>query len=75
MPSLLAEAQKLLEEPITLPELQLALNNAKPGKAPGPDGLTIPYYKTLLPSLGPHMVNLYNNLGSGKPFHKTTLQA
>lgn len=42
MPSLPAEAQELLEEPITLPKLQLALNSAKPGKAPGPDGLTVP---------------------------------
>lgn len=49
--------------------------NTKPGKAPGPDGLTIAYYKTLLPSLGQHMVELYNRLGVWKSFHCSTLSA
>lgn len=73
MPSLPAEAKELLEDPIMLPELQLALSNAKPGKVSGPDGLTIPYYKTLLPSLGNHLVKLYNDLSSGKKLHGSTL--
>lgn len=75
MPTLPDDAKSILEDPITLSELQLALKSSKSGKAPGPDGLTIPYYKTLLPSLGQHLVRLYNNLGSGGKFHKSTLQA
>lgn len=66
MPSLPTEARESLEEPITLFELQLALKSAKPGKALCPDGLSIAYYKTMLPSLGQHMVKLYNDLGSGE---------
>lgn len=65
MPTLSAETRDLLEEPITLPELQLAIGSTKPGKAPGPDGLTIQYYKTLLPSLGSHLIKLFNNLSEG----------
>lgn len=75
MPSLSPEIRDILEEPITLPKLQAALNSAKAGKALGPDGLTATYYKTLLPSLGQYLVNLYNALGSEKSFHTSTLQA
>lgn len=75
MPSLPADAKELLEEPITLPELQLALSNAKTGKAPCPDGFTIPYYKTLFPSLGHHLVKLFNDLSLGAKVHISTLQA
>lgn len=60
LPTLLSEARDLLEEPITLSELQIAIGNTKTGKAPGPDGLTITYYKNLLPSLGNHMIKLFN---------------
>lgn len=66
---------KLLEDPITLSELQIAIGNTKPGKAPGPDSFTIQYYKTLLPSLGNYLVKLFNDLGKGKTFHGSTLQA
>lgn len=33
------------------------------------------YYKTLLPSLGPHLVSLFNNLSTGAKLHGSTLQA
>lgn len=75
MPTLPTEMYELLEEPITLPELQLAIKNTKLGKAPGPDGLTLQYYKTLLPSLGDQLVKLLNGLTKGKTLHATTLQA
>ena len=75
MPTLPAEARNLLEEPITLQELQMALGNTKPGKAPGPDGLTVAYYRALLPALGTRMVELFNGLGTGEKLHVSTLQA
>lgn len=75
MPTLPTEARNPLEDPITLTELQLAIGNTKPGKAPGPDGLTTQYYKTLLPSLGNQLVKLLNDLSKGKTLHNSTLQA
>lgn len=49
-----------------------AIGATKPGKASGPDGFTIKYYKTLLPSLGHFTVNA---LGSGTSLPRETLQA
>lgn len=43
--SLPMETQEELDSPITLDELQQAVSIAKPGKAPGPDGFTLQYYK------------------------------
>lgn len=74
MPSLSADTIDFLEEP-TLPELQLALRNAKLGKALGPEGFIIPYYKTLFLSLGHHQVKLFNDLSTGTKLHGSTLQA
>lgn len=75
MPTLSTEMRDLLEDPFILPELQLAIGSTKPGKAPGPDSLTISYYKALLPSLGKHLVTLFNDLSKGGTLHGTTLQA
>lgn len=75
LPSLSTETRDILDEPITLTDIQLAIKNTKQGKAPGPDGLTLQYYKTLLPSLGQYLTKLFNDLGKGKPLHKDTLQA
>lgn len=55
----------LLDDPITLEEIQGAFGATKSGKAPGPDGFAIQYYKTLLPSLGKFMSKFFNALGSG----------
>lgn len=49
--------------------------NTISGKAPEPDGLTIQYYKTLLPSLDTHLVKILNELSKGGTFHNSTLQA
>lgn len=53
MPSLTTIVQEELESPITLEEVQTAIRLAKTGKAPGPDGLSVQYYKSLMPELGP----------------------
>lgn len=57
IPRLYAEVGELLEEPIAIAEIQSAIGTAKLGKAPGPDGLTAQYFKTLLPSLEKFMCN------------------
>lgn len=75
MPTLPTTTRDLLEEPITLTDIQLAIKSTKQGKAPGPDGLTVQYYKTLLPSLGQHLIKLFNDLGKGSKLHHNTLQA
>lgn len=74
-PKLSAEDAAALEEPITMAELQGAIKNMKPGKAPGPDGLTLQYYQTLLPILGPRMLKLFNKLTEGGHLQRDTLSA
>lgn len=64
-PKLSEETRAALEEPITLMELQGPIKDMKPGKAPGPDGFTLQYYRTLVPVLGPHLVKLFNDLTEG----------
>lgn len=45
------------------------------GKAPGPEGFMIQYYKLILPTLGPYMVNLFNSLGPENDFPRENLKA
>lgn len=64
LPQLTPEISGELEAPITLSELQDALNASKLGKAPGPDGFPLQYYKKFIPLLCPHMVELFNKVGT-----------
>lgn len=75
MPQLSDADIAILEDPTTIEELQGAVRATKQGKAPGPDGLTAQYYKTLLPSLAPYMVKLFNAVGSTVTFAADTLLA
>lgn len=75
LPSLPLETQEILEKPITIEQLKVAIGSMKVGKAPGPDGYTAQYYKTFLPILGPHMVTFFNALGSYTNFPRDTLRA
>lgn len=75
MPKLPTEVSELMDEPITLEEIQSAKGSIKLGKAPGLDGLTAQYYKALLPSLGKFMHKFFNSLGLGKTFSCDTLAA
>lgn len=68
------EVQEALEAPIA-EEIQREVCSSKPGKAPGPDGFTLHYYKLLLQTLGPYMVRLFNELGSETVFPRETLKA
>lgn len=75
LPTISLEIKADLDVLISLEELELAVGSTKPGKAPGPDGLTLQYYRTLLPILGPHMVDLFNGLGNDVILPRDTLKA
>ena len=45
---------------VTIEELTLAVNNLKPNKSPGKDGITTNFYKKFWQSLGPILVNIFN---------------
>lgn len=75
MPKLSSVDREVLEDPMTIEEIQGAIGATKPGKAPGPDGFTIQYYKALLPSLAPFMIKLFNAIGSTTSFAVDTLLA
>ncbi|XP_068121121.1 vomeronasal type-2 receptor 26-like [Hyperolius riggenbachi] len=51
-----------LEAPITEDEFRIAVKSLKPGKAPGPDGLTAQYYKAFNTILAPAFVSAFNNI-------------
>lgn len=75
LPRLPTEVREELEAPIMLAELQRAVGGMKPGKAPGPDGFTLQYYQSLLPTLGPYLVKLFHALSSDTNFPRDTLKA
>lgn len=53
MPQLSAETKSLLEAPITLAEIENAIDNLSPNKSPGPDGLSAAFYKMFKNELVP----------------------
>lgn len=48
MPKLDPEIRTKLEEPITLTEIEHAMDELSPGKTPGPDGIEACFYKTFI---------------------------
>lgn len=60
LPSLIRSS---LEAPITMEELTTVIKTVKSGKAPGPDGFTLQYYKNYFSVLGAHMIKMFNALG------------
>lgn len=51
-----------LEGPINGEETAIALKQLKTGKSPGPDGLTVSYYKTVQEAIIPHFIKSFNSL-------------
>lgn len=64
-----------LERPITPAELDVVLKQLKPGKSPGPDGLTTGYYQTYIDILKPHFLQAFNSVSSGNPPPRDLLAA
>uniref|UniRef100_A0A8C5QWS4 Reverse transcriptase domain-containing protein n=1 Tax=Leptobrachium leishanense TaxID=445787 RepID=A0A8C5QWS4_9ANUR len=67
LPQLSDNLQDELTRPITSMELTSALKGLPNGKAPGPDGFTVKYYKCF-PDLQPHLLKFYQSIfESGQP--------
>uniref|UniRef100_A0A803KBE4 Reverse transcriptase domain-containing protein n=1 Tax=Xenopus tropicalis TaxID=8364 RepID=A0A803KBE4_XENTR len=64
LPCLKQEERDLLEEPIGQAELLSSIKASPSGKAPGPDGYTAIFYKTLRSELSDLMLDAFNNLDS-----------
>lgn len=75
MPTLTPENIADIDALIMSEALELVLHSTKQGKAPGPDCLTLQYYKTLFLTLFPHMVTFHNKLRDMAAFSRDTLGA
>lgn len=64
-----------LEAPITIEELSAVIKTVKHGKAPGPDGFTIQYYKNFFPLLGRYMTKAFNEIGRAAALPPDSLMA
>jgi hypothetical protein len=66
LPQLSPEERDGLEVPFSLAELEAAVLEATPNKAPGLDGLSYEFYRATLPIIGPHLLAaLSSMLSSG----------
>lgn len=60
-----------LTMPISLPEISTAIQNLAPSKAPGPDGYTGEFYKSLKTLLEPTLHKVYQHIWSGGSYVPT----
>lgn len=51
-----------LENPITVQEIQQAINNIQNSKAPGPDGYTSEFYTAFKDQISPLLLEVYNEV-------------
>lgn len=59
---------------VTATELEQAMKWMKTGKAPGPDGIPVEFYKKYWPLLGPSLVSVLNKGLSGEGFPQNFVQ-
>lgn len=64
-----------LNKPITKEEIQEAISLIKTGKAPGPDGYTLKFYRVFQVELIPKLQTVVNNILDGKPPPRTWQEA
>ena len=67
IPTLSTDHRDILDSPITEEEVVEVVRGLRTGSAPGPDGLSIPYYKTFSAILAPHMTKFFNSKTRGDP--------
>lgn len=72
-PTLLSEIHSILDAPINPEKLQSAIASAKPGKSPGPNRLTIQYYKLLSSQLLPYITAAFNALAQNSYIPRDSL--
>lgn len=74
IPSLNDDHRQRMETPITVEEVLGVIKYLKKGSAPGPDGLSIPYYKSFVNTLAPHLTSFFNSKTNGDPWTPTLIQ-
>lgn len=67
IPVLDTEHKKLMEAPFSEEEVLGVIQGLRCGSAPGPDGLSNPYYKTFAPTVAPQLVKFFNAKTKGDP--------
>lgn len=75
IPLISPEESRTLDCPISMEETTTALKQLKAGKSPGPDGLTVGYYKTFQETLTPHFTKAFNTLSASPQNNKDLLEA
>lgn len=75
MPRLTEEVARELDVPISIEEFKKVINLLKVGKAPGPDGYTLLYYKLFAEKLAPRFTAAFNSLREGRRIPRETLMA
>lgn len=65
--SLDTEHRDILETPFSVEEVAAVIKGLHTGSAPGPDGLSAPYYKAFADTLAPHMTKFFNFKTQGSP--------
>ena len=75
MPRLSEEIGRSIDGRITSEEFISALKMLKPGKAPGPDGFTLLYYKTYAEKLMPRFLDAFNSIREGHKMPEEALMA
>lgn len=69
------EEATVLDNPISIEETLAALKQLKTGKTPGPDGLTVSYYKSFTEILIPHFTKAFNSLPTSPQANTDILEA
>lgn len=59
-PSLSPDTRLSLNQPLTISEIQTAINSMHSGRAPGPDGFPAEYYKIFSSRLVPILKSMYD---------------
>ena len=65
LPTLSSRNVEDLSAPITAEELSTVVRRLPPRRSPGPDGLPYEWYRTYLPFLTPHLLELFNGILRG----------
>lgn len=71
LPTVTLSQFETINVPISLSEISTTIRNLAPSKAPGPDGFTGEFYKTLQKITEPTLLNVYRSIWSDGPYLPT----
>lgn len=60
IPNITKEPSENLEKLLDIQEIESAVKDMQSGKAPGPDGFPIEFYKTFASQLAPSLLKMFN---------------